>query len=344
MTAIRFRSGARLPRLASVALLAHALACSAPDERAPVVAYTSVDQVFAEPVFRACEERLGLEVLGVFDTEETKSTGVVNRLIAEGSNPQADVFWSGDPVRPFLLISRGLVEPYLSPEAEAIPAEFRSAEGLWTGVAARARVLLVNRELVSEGEHPESIEDLADPRWRGRAAIANPLFGTTTMHVAALATEWGDAGARDFLDRLRANEVRVASSNGEVKRLVASGQMAFGLTDTDDAHVAISEGTPVEVVYPDQEGLGTLVMPTAVVLMARGPNPAGGRRLIDCLLSAETERELAASAAHMALRDDVRATGTVVPVSTLQAMAVDYAEIAQSLERIQPWLRDWVGL
>jgi iron(III) transport system substrate-binding protein len=330
--------------LLATVLLAQGPACSRGQRSERVVVYTSVDQIFSEPVLRACEKRLGVEVSGVFDTEETKSTGVVNRLIAEGSNPQADVFWSGDPVRPFLLVARGLVEPYLSPEAGAIPAAFRSTEGLWTGLAARARVLLVNRELVPAAEWPTSIEDLADPRWRGRAAIANPLFGTTTMHVAALATEWGDDGARHFLDRLRDNDVRLASSNGEVKRLVASGEVAFGLTDTDDAHVAITEGEPVEVVYPDQNGLGTLVMPTSVVLMARGPNPAGGRRLIDCLLSARTELALASSAAHMPLRQDVSATDAVVPVSTLRAMAVDYAEIARSLERIQPWLRDWVGL
>lgn len=71
---------------------------------------------------------------------------------------------------------------------------------------------------------------------------------------------------------------------------------------------------------------------------------ARGRRAIDCLLSAETECELASSAAHMPLRDDVRATAAVVPVSTLHAMAVVYAESAQSLERIQPWPRDCVGL
>ena len=60
-------------------------------------------------VFRAFEQVSGVKVRGVYDTEETKSTGVLNRLIAESARPQADVFWSGDPVRPFVLIDRGLV-------------------------------------------------------------------------------------------------------------------------------------------------------------------------------------------------------------------------------------------
>ena len=338
------RALARLARIIFVLLLTQIAACSRPDRSDEVVVYTSVDQIFSEPVLRSCEERFGLSVRAVFDTEETKSTGVLNRLIAEASSPQADVFWSGDPVRPFLLISRGLVEPYVSPEAGAIPEAFRAEDGSWTGIAARARVLLINRELMSDAERPTSIEDLADPRWRGQAAIANPLFGTTTMHVAALAAQWGDDGARDFLERLRENEVRLVSSNGEVKRLVASGKVAFGLTDTDDAHVALSEGLPVEVVYPDQGGLGTLIMPTSVVLMAGAPNPAAGRRMVDCLLSAETERRLAATAAHMPLREDVEAPEAMPAVSSIQPMVVDYAEIARSMKRIQPWLRDWVGL
>src|SRR5262245_6429647 len=86
-----------------------------------VVVYTTVDQVFSEPIFRAFEQKSGIRTRAVFDTEEAKSTGVVSRLLAEAKNPQADVFWSGDPVRPFQLVTRNLIEPYVSPEAAAIP-------------------------------------------------------------------------------------------------------------------------------------------------------------------------------------------------------------------------------
>ena len=106
-----------------------------------VVVYTSVDQGVAEPAFRECERQTGAAVRAAFDTEETKSTAVVNRLIAEAASPHADVFWSGDPVRPFLLVKRGLVEPYVSPNAAEIPAAFKAADGTWTGFAARARIL-----------------------------------------------------------------------------------------------------------------------------------------------------------------------------------------------------------
>ena len=183
-------------------------------------------------------------------------------------------------------------------------------------------------------------------RFRGDAAIASPLFGTTTVHVAALAWLWGEEQAQRFLDRLRENDVRIASSNGEVRRLVEAGEVAVGLTDTDDAHEARARGAPVEVVYPDQEegGLGTLVLPTTVVRIRGGPHPEAARRLVDHLLSPRAERVLAAHGAHMPLHAGVEAPDGVRSVHEIHAMQVDYAEVAKVLERIQPWLRRWAGL
>ncbi|MGQ0650217.1 MAG: extracellular solute-binding protein [Gemmatimonadaceae bacterium] len=308
-----------------------------------VTPYTSVDQVFSEPSFRTFEDETGVRVRGVFDTEETKSTGVLNRIIAEADAPQADVFWSGDPARAFVLIARGLVEPYRSPNAGRFPPEFRAEDGMWTGFAARARVLLVNTNLVREGDRPTSIRDLADPRWRGRTTIARPLFGTTTMHVAALFSAWGEDSAKAFLTALKANDVRVASSNGEVKRLVAAGEVAFGLTDTDDAYGAVKEGAPVTIVYPDRETFGTLVMPTVVVLIKGAPHPDAARRLIDHLLSAPTEERLIELGAHLPLGTP-KPSAELPGLDQLRPMAVDYSRLAQEMERIQPWLREWVGV
>jgi iron(III) transport system substrate-binding protein len=329
-----------LGSLGAFSLLAGCSSCQRGQE---VVVYTSVDQVFSEPVLRRFESETGLRVLAVYDTEETKSTGVVNRLIAEGQSPRADVFWSNDPVRPFLLAGRGLVAPYSSPVASGIPAEFRAPDGTWTGFAARARVLLVNTARVPADARPRSVRDLADSRWKGRVAMANPLFGTTTMHVAAWFVAWGEQEAVRFLDALKANGVRVAGSNGDVKRLVASGEVAFGIVDTDDAHEAVAAGAPVEVVFPDQDGPGTLVMPTTVVVLRGSPNPDGAHRLIDFLLGADVERRMAGSA-HMPLRDGVPVPSGVLPLSAVKAMPVDYERVAAQMERIQPFLRQWVGM
>lgn len=339
-------AGSRLASAFAFLLAIVVGACS--DGRAPsageVVAYTSVDQVYSEPVFRRFEEKTGIRVRGVFDTEETKSTGVLNRLIAEGDNPRADLFWSGDPVRPFLLIGRRLVASYTPANAAGIPATFKDAQGDWTGTAARARVLLVNRERLGRRSTPSSVLDLADPRWKGEAAIANPLYGTTTMHAAALFATLGENEARRFFDALKANDVRVAGSNGEVRRLVVAGEVTFGLTDTDDAFEAVKDSAPVAIVYPDQDGMGTLVMPTSVVLIRGGRNPDAARQLANFLVSPEAEQMLANTAAHMPLHAGVTTPANVERVENIKAMQVDYGEVADAMNRIQPWLRQWVGL
>ena len=324
-----------------LAMASFALGCRSRSRE--VVVYLSIDQVFTQPLLGDFERQSGVKVRAVFDTEETKSTGVLNRIVAEGANPQADVFWSGDPVRPYLLVKRGLVRPYVSPSAAAVPPAFKAADGSWTGGAARARLLLVNRNRVKPDERPRSVRDLAAPRWKGQTAIANPLFGTTTMHVAALADAWGDDALKAFLGQLKSNGCRVASSNGEVKRLVAAGEVAFGLADTDDAAEALHDGAPIEVVYPDQEGMGTLLMPTAVVPLA-GPHPEEARRLVDFLLSTAAEQKLVELASHIPLRADVSPPAGGRRASDIKTMQVDYSRIADTMERLQPWLREWAGL
>ena len=309
-----------------------------------VVVYTSVDDVFARPVAERFEQATGVVVRLVPDTEETKSTGLVNRLIAEKERPRADVFWSGDPVRAALLKGQGISASHRSPNAEGLPARYTDPEGHWTGFSARARVLIYNRALVPDGEEPSSIMDLLEPRFQGQSCIANPLFGTTSMHAAALFEVLGAERARRFFEQFIENGGRIVSSNGEVRRRVAAGDFAVGLTDTDDANVALQEGKPVGVVYPDQNTIGTLIIPNAVVLIADGPNPAAARRFIDYLLQPETEQALAESdAAQMPLRSGIEVPDHVRPLESITSMQVDYVKLAERLEQLsRAFLKDWV--
>jgi len=311
-----------------------------------VVVYTSVDEVFAEPICKQFEQATGITVKLVPDAEETKSTGLLNRLIAEKGRPQADVFWSGDPVRAAVLKSKGVSAAYRSPAAAGLPLEFSDPGHHWTCFSARARVLLYNKDLVPEDRKPTSIDDFANSRFRDKACIANPLFGTTSMHAAALFQTLGDEAAKAFFHSLADNGVKILSSNGEVRRRVVLGQFAIGLTDTDDVNVAIGEGKPVGFVYPDAHGMGTLVVPNAAVLIAAAPHGENGKKFIDYLLRPETETALANSeAAQMPLRP-----GVEVPdgfpfklVGQFKALPVDYATLAGKLEEIsRGFLKQWV--
>jgi iron(III) transport system substrate-binding protein len=265
----------------------------------------------------------------------------LNRLIAEQSRPQADVFWSGDPMRVAVLERRGITAPYRSAAAAGLPPMYSDPDAHWTGFSARARVLVYNRERVATP--PTSVLDLVDPRFRGQACLANPLFGTTSMHAAALFVELGDERARAFFEGFLQNGGRMVSSNGEVRRRVAGGDCAVGITDTDDANVARVEGRPLEVVYPDHDGIGTLVIPNAVALIRGAPHAEQGRRFIDFLLSPEVEAELARSAAaQMPLRTGVALPDGVPAVESLSSMRIDYAALAAKLEELSTgYLADW---
>ena len=112
-----------------------------------VIVYTSVDQIFSEPILKGFEKETGIKVKAVYDTEETKSTGVLNRLLAEKDNPQSDLFWSGDPVRSIVLKNKGITLPYQSSVAIDINPVYKDPEYHWTGFSARARVLIYNKKL-----------------------------------------------------------------------------------------------------------------------------------------------------------------------------------------------------
>jgi iron(III) transport system substrate-binding protein len=312
-----------------------------------VVIYTSADQPFAEPVLRAYKEKTGVDVRMVFDTEETKTTGLVNRLQAEQHNPQADLFWSSDAARGIAITRLGLAQPYLSPAAATIPATFKDPQGLWTGFAARARVLVVNTNLVPAGETPQSILALTDRKWRGKACIANPLFGTTSFHAAALFVNWGNARAERFFRDVKANGVQILDSNGAVKDQVAAGLIPWGVTDTDDANVAIQEGKPVRMVYPDQEEgeMGTPLMPNTVSLIRGAPHPEEGKKLIDYLLSPEVEAMLARSASmNLPLHPGVETPPNVKAIDRLKFFQVDYGKVAARVQEVDRKLQSLLGL
>ena len=310
-----------------------------------VVVYTSVDDVFARPITEKFEQETGIKVKLVTDTEETKSTGLLNRLIAEKKRPRADVFWSGDPIRAGILKSKGVSSPYSSSAAKGLATMYSDPDGYWTGFSARARIILYNKNQVKNGYVPTSIMDLLNPEFKGKVCMANPLFGTTSMHAAAIFVSFGDKKARKYFAGLKENELKLLSSNGEVRRRVSSGDCAYGITDTDDAYTALRDGKPVGVVFPDKKGFGTLIVPNATVLIANAPNPESAKRFIDFLLSADTEEALArGEAAQMPVRDYVEGPKNFPALKELQPMKVNYSKLAETLESLSKgFLREWAG-
>jgi iron(III) transport system substrate-binding protein len=313
--------------------------------RRSVTVYASTDRVFSEPVLQEYQRRSGVTVNAVYDTEETKSTGLANRLVAEQARPQADVFWSNEPVRTLVLKSRSVLAPYRSPSAEGIPDVLRDPEGYWTGFSARMRVIGYNTKLVTEAEAPRSVLDLADPKWNGQVAIADPRFGSTSFHVAALYAALGDARADDFFRRLKANGVKVVDGNSVVRDMVARGEVKVGLTDTDDVNVALEAGQPIAMILPDRDGMGVPVMPNMVSLIRGAPHAEEAQRFIDYLLSPDVERMLAQSeAVQIPLHQGVEGPKNIPPISSFKPMTLDYSRAASRVEDVTARLASILGL
>jgi len=309
-----------------------------------LVVYVAHDQIHSEPLIRRFEAETGLRVRAEYDIEASKTVGLVNRIRQEKNRPRCDVFWNNEIAHTVALAEEGLLAAYDSPSAAEIPATFRDPERRWTGFGARARVFIVNTDLIDPGE-VSSLDDLLDERWDGQAGLARPLTGTTLTHMAALFDVWGEEKTLLFLNGIKernaAGKLNLLSGNGHVMRMVRDGVMAWGLTDTDDFNVARLEGKPVAVVYPDQDGLGTLLIPNTVCILAAAPHPDAARRFVDWLLSPEVEAELARSrAAQIPVRPSVPRPEHVVGGETLKFMEVDFTEVGRNLVRRQELLKE----
>ncbi|RLA75118.1 MAG: iron ABC transporter substrate-binding protein [Epsilonproteobacteria bacterium] len=314
------------------------MGCSDTDQKS-VTIYVSEDQVFSQPLLKDFEKETGVRVDAIYDTEESKSTGVMNRLIAQKSNPQADVYWANEPIRAEVLRQKGILSPYQSPNAKGIPSIFQEKNHYWTGFSARIRVLVVNKSIKDE---PTSILDYTNPKFKGESVIANPLFGTTTAHISALFSVWGKEKTEKFLKQLKENKTAISTGNGESADFVADNSYAFSLVDSDDAISRLRQGREIKIVYPDQKDgeVGVFVVPNAVMMIRNAPHPKMAKKLIDYLLSKKSEEKLAfADCAQIPLHHGVAMPKELKPIDQIKVMKVDYARVAKEMMEIQEYLK-----
>lgn len=309
-----------------------------------VVLYTSCDDFLAREVVERFEAQSGLRVMMAGDTEATKTTGLVERLLGERARPRADVWWSNELLGTALLAQRGLFRPFAPPADAQMPsgwpASLRDPAGLWHGHALRARSIVFSTARLAREDVPTRLEELALPRWRGVVGMARPFFGTTRMHAAALVAVAGAARYEAWLGAMVRNGTRFYSGNSSVVRAIAAGEIDIGLTDTDDVFVAQADGSAVDQVFEHDDGergaergmpsVGPLVIPNTVALVAGGPNPDNAERLAAFLLSETFEQIMAANITrHTAVRGSVRAEPAPPPLPPRLWVSADELVAAQ---------------
>ena len=321
----------------ALSLLAAALALTACAPEPDVVLYCAHDKVHAEPLVKRFEEQSGLRVRAEYDIEAHKTVGLVNRIREEKNRPRCDVFWNNEPAHTVAMAEEGLLASYDSPSAADIPAILRDPQHRWTGFAARARVFIVNTDLVPDPSVVHGMWDLVDPKWAGKVGMAKPLTGTTLTHFTALYGVLGEEATLKYVDQTLAGGVHLTKGNAHLMKLVASGELHFGWTDTDDFNVAREEGHPVAVVYPDQEGedaLGTMIIPNTVAVLKAAPHPEAARKLVDYILSPQVEAEMARSrSAQIPVRADVPRPDYVRSAAELKVMEVNYVQVGRQIQQ-----------
>ena len=194
-----------------------------------ITVYTSQDQVYAEPILREFENQSGIRVRAVYDSEAVKTVGLVNRLIVEKNNPQCDLFWNNEELRTRQLAARGVLDKSMGIEA----------------FGARTRQWVWNTNQLSFVSIPKNLTGLTNVQWRGKVAIALPLFGTTSTHFQMLRQQWGKERWLQWCKALVANDVMTVDGNSVVVQLVGRGEVALGVTDSDDVRAGLKNKLPI---------------------------------------------------------------------------------------------------
>ena len=288
-----------------------------------LVVYCAHDAIFSDQVLDRFTEKTGIEVIRKHDTEATKSLGLVELLVREKSAPRCDVFWNNELLGMIQLQEEGALEPWKGSGYQRIPDKYKAASGEWAGFGARARVYIQNAD-AQPPRDPLSILDGSD---LSRTAIAKPLYGTTLTHYAALWALWGKEATQKWHFECREKGMREVSGNAATKDLVANGVCDLGFTDTDDFFGAKDAGAPVTMTPVRLTDGATICIPNTVAVIRGARHREAARKLVDFLLSEESELALARSASRQ------------IPLGE-----VDPDALPQDVRAMVPWLSDGIPL
>ncbi len=230
-----------------------------------VIVYTSQDQQFAEPIFNAFTRETGIEVRAIYDSEAVKTVGLANRLLAEAKHPQCDVWWSNEALRTRQLAQRGVLDL-----------------GSMATFGFRSRRIVINTNELALGSAPKSLLELTNAAWKGKVALAYPMFGTTSAQFIALRRHWGETRWETWCRALAANKPFLVDGNSMVVRLVGRGEAIIGLTDYDDIVAGQRENLPVAALPLSEE---SLLIPNSVAVVRGARRATGAKRLVDYLQS-----------------------------------------------------------
>jgi iron(III) transport system substrate-binding protein len=292
--------------------------------RGSLVVYCAHDSIYADQIFHEFERQTGISVAVRYDTEATKSLGLVELLLQEKAHPRCDVFWNNELLGTLQLADEGLLLPYRGSGFDRIPASFKDADGRWAGFAARLRLWIVNTNHLAPTEAAVAQASGAD---LDRMVIAKPLYGTTRTQYTVLWKLWGRDKVLAWEQDRRARHLREVDGNSAVKDLVSAGVCDLGWTDTDDFYEARDEGKPVGMLPVRLDSGQTICIPNTAAIIRGTQHLTDAQRLVDFLLSEQCEMALAAAKSRQ------------IPLGP-----VDVRQLPGEVQQLQRWAADGVPL
>ncbi|WP_257009732.1 ABC transporter substrate-binding protein [Evansella halocellulosilytica] len=330
--------------LISVLMLSVLAACggdseSSGDDIGTITLYSPETPDMTREMAEAFEEQYGATV----DVHYAGTNVLVNQMIAEMDNPQADLWYGGGGILPFeAAIEHGFIEAYtpeLAEDWEVVEngIKMRHEDWMWTGVEVFVLGLTYNTDLVSEDELPQTWDDLLDPRWEGELQMPNPAAsGTATLLVLSQMLDKGEEEAWEYLDALVDQMSAIPDSGGAPSQAAASGEAAIGIGFDFMAYQMKERGESVDFHIPEN----TPILVNPVALVKDGPNPEGAQLFIDFMLSEEGQ-QIKADWHHIVINPDVESKS---PLSldelqdTAQDLDVDW--VVDNYDRIRQEWRD----
>ncbi|WP_174502837.1 2-aminoethylphosphonate ABC transporter substrate-binding protein [Acidiphilium sp. C61] len=320
----------RRTALAGSAALA-TVAATRPARASGVVTVYSADGLkdgkpnWFDTVFAAFTQKTGIAVRYV----EAGSGVVVNRVLAERSNPQADVLVT---LPPFMqkAASLGVLAPMKPSSLPVIPASTRSARDLWFPLVNNYACWIYNTAELKAP--PASYAALLAPGLKNRLQYSTPGQagdGTAVMLEIIEAMGGADQGFA-YLHKLQANNLGPSASTGRLAGLVDKGEILVANGDVQMNFAQMRQYPHLGIFFPAHDGRRiTMPIPYDIALVKNAPHAAAAGRLIDFLLGREAQDSVYDIARGFPVRTDVPARG-----KTAEALA-------GIMHGVDVWSPDW---
>jgi iron(III) transport system substrate-binding protein len=222
---------------------------------------------------------------------------------------------------------------------ERVDERFRDKDGRWTGTSGRARVIVYNTDVLSEGDVPDSVFELTDPKWKGKIGIA-PTNASFQAFVTAMRLDVGDDRTREWLEGVMANDPKFYEKNTPVVEAAAAGEIEVGLVNHYYLYLVKAEqgeDTPIANKFLPGDDPGALVSVAGAGVLEDADHADAARRFVEFLLSDESQRFYTEEAeeAEIPLVEGIEPKEGVPSLDELSELGpeVDLSSFGEQLER-----------